>query len=505
VILTAGNYVSALIGAVSSIVVARVLGKELFGTYSLVLVVPGLLQLFLGFGVNNAVIRYSAFAISVGKPEDARRYSLHGALFLSITGLGIMAFNLAFAGPLAGVLLHRSDLGSYVELAALSTAGVALMQVVSFTAIGWSRMTLSSTFQAVQAGVKLALSPALVILGFGVAGALWGHIVSLLAAGVLGMFAIYTVGILGRGSKGFLADDLRLMLGFGLPAYVGVLIYNLAINYSTVVLAGIATNSEFGLFSVAQNFLLPVTLVSASLVNGLFPAFASYDGIGGDAKVAFKLAYKFVAFVLTPLVVFLIPAATLLIRILYGAQYAPASQYLSLFALAYIPLAFGYTIHPAFFNGFGRSRLTLIVYAAGAVALVIGAPLFGVTLGLGINGIILATFVSLLASWVAGTLLAARYMGARLDLKANGAIALTALVSYFATAILPPVAHSSVISVLLDSVVFFGIYLTLAPILGAVTSKDVDIMETTFSDLRVINRILGLFFRYVRLMLSLRG
>lgn len=494
-----------MIGAVSSIVVARVLGKELFGVYSLVLVVPGLLQLFLGFGVNNAVIRYSAYAISVGKPEDARRYSLHGALFLCITGLGIMAFNLALAGPLAGILLHRSDLDSYVELAALSTAGVTLMQIVSFTAIGWNRMTLSSTFQAAQAGIKLALSPALVLIGFGVAGALWGHIVSLIAAGILGMIAIYTAGMIGRRSAGAFSEDLGKMLGFGLPAYLGVLVYNLAINYSTVVLAGIATNSEFGLYSVAQNFLLPVTLVSASLVNGLFPAFASYDGIGGDAKVAFKLAYKFVAFVLTPLVVFLIPAAALLVRILYGAEYAPASQYLSLFALAYIPLAFGYTIHPAFFNGFGRTKLTLAVYGAGAAALVVGAPLFGVTLGLGINGIILATFASLLTSWVVGTLLAAKYMGARLDLKANGAIALSAVASYLATALLPTVAHSSVLSALLDFFVFFGIYLTLAPILGAVTSKDVDIMERTFSDLRVVSRVLALFFRYVRLMVSIRS
>ena len=483
----------------------RVLGRDLYGVYALVLVVPGLLQLFLGFGVNSAVIRYAAYLVSTGKPDEAKRYSRNAAFFLCMTGAAITLFNFAFAEPLAATLLHRPELTYYIQLVSLSTIGAALLQIVTFTAIGWNRMALSSSFQITQGAVKLVLSPLLVIIGLGVLGALWGHIVSLVAAGVLGVFAVYLTGLSRGGAPGSFVQDIRVMLRFGLLPYVGTLSWNLANSFAMIVLAGVASNGQFGVYSIVSNLLLPVTLVSASLVNGLFPAFSSFDGVGGDVKVAFRLAYKFVAFILTPIVVFLVPAASLLIHIFWGDSYASGTPYLQLLALAYTPIAFGYTVHPAFFNGFNRPRLTMLVYVSGAAALVVGAPLFAVYLGLGIYGIIYATFVSLLTTWAVGTFLADRYMGARLDIKANAAIVAVTAAAYLATAFLPTVAHSSVASLLLDLAVFFGVYLTLAPIAGAVNAKDLNIMDHAFRDLRGFGPVFGFLVRYERLMLSLRS
>ncbi len=468
------------------------------------LVVPGLLQLFMGFGVNFAVIRYSAYEISAGRPDEARRYSMHATYFMSVTGGVITLFNYFLAGPLAATLLHRPGLEYYVEISALATVGAALLQIVSFTSIGWNRMSLSSAFTVTQYTIKLVLSPLLVIVGLGVAGAVWGHVVSLLASGVLGIIAIYTLRLMRRGPGGYFLSDLRKMLGFGIPAYSGALFSNLAIYYVTVVLAAIADNTHVGLFSVAQNFVLPVTLVSTSLINGLFPAFATFDEVGGDARVAFKLAYKFVVFILLPLVVFLIPTAPLLIRVLYGANYVAGAPYLVLFALAYLPIAFGYTVHPAYFNGFGRPRLTFVVFASGAATLAVGSTLLSYNLGFGIEGIIYAYFASYLVAWAVGTFLAWKYMGASLDLKANAAIIAITAVAYLATASLPLVAHSSVASLLLDALVFFGIYLTLAPIAGAVTKQDLDVIGHAFSDLKVVGGAFALLIRYEAMVLSLR-
>jgi O-antigen/teichoic acid export membrane protein len=504
-VLTVGNYLVGLLGAATTFVVARLLGPDLYGTYSLVLVIPGLLQLFVGFGVNKSVIRYTAFALSAGRLDEAKRYSLHATYFQCITGAAVMLFNYVSAGYLTGALLHRPDLTLYVQLMSLSTIGFALLQTAQFTALGWNWMALSSSIQVTQAIIKLALSPILVLIGLGVVGALWGHIVSLVAAGIFGSIAVYVAGLRRGGEAGLFVSDMKKLLSFGLPLYVGVLVWNLATYYSTIVLAGIATDTEFGMYRAALNFLLPVTLVSTALVNSLFPAFSSYDGVGGDMKVAFRLAYKFVAFLLTPLVVFLISTAPLLIHIFYGAAFDASAPYLRLLAFAYVPIAFGYTVHPAFFNGFGHPRLTLLVYGSGALALVVGSPLFSISLGLGINGIIYATFGSFLVAWAVGTFLADRFMGARLDVRANGAIIVASAISSLAAGVLPYVAHSSALSLLLDSVVFFGLYLTLSPVVGAISRKDLDVMGHAFKDLRVVGRLVGLLLRYERFLLSLRG
>jgi len=63
-------------------------------------------------------------------------------------------------------------------------------------------------------------------------------------------------------------------------------------------------------------------LISNVLVMALFPAFASLDGVGGNVKQAFKLAYKFVAFLLTPVILFMVLASSLIINLFYGASYA---------------------------------------------------------------------------------------------------------------------------------------------------------------------------------------
>ena len=198
------------------------------------------------------------------------------------------------------------------------------------------------------------------------------------------------------------------------------------------------------------------------------------------------------------------PTAPLLIRIFYGGAFLSGVPYLQLLALAYIPIAFGYTVHPAFFNGFNRPRLTFLVYASGAVVIAVCAPLFAVYLGLGVYGIIYATFAYLFAAWAVGTFLADRYMGARLDARANLAIIGVSVLAYLGTAFLPPVAHSSVASLVLDIAVFFGIYLTLAPVAGAVTATDLDVMQRTFDDLGALGSPFRLLVRYERLLLSLR-
>lgn len=503
-ILIVSYFCWAVAGLASLIVIARLLGPAQYGLYSIAAVFPSILQFFIGLGVNFAVIRYTAYSVSAGRPQEAKRFTLNAIYFLWLTGAFLTFLDYVLAGPASSYLLHRPDLTPYVQLMSLGVIGSALLTTAMAAAQGWSWMSLSGFSQIVQSVLKLGLSPFLIIAGFGVAGALTGNNVSYIAAGIIGTVILYLRRLRGLPERGYFAADVKKMLKFGMPLYVGVLAVNLAGSYVTIVLAAIATNTVFGLYQAAFNIVLPISLVSTSLVGALFPAFASVDGIGGDAKTAFRGAYKFVAFLLAPITIFIVSASPYLVHVFYGASYNSGVPYLRLLALAYIPIAFGYTVHPAFFSGFGRPRLAFLVYASGALTLVFFAFLFSVQLDFGVYGLIYATFLSYLVAWLVGTVMAARSMGATLDLRANAAIVAISIVSYVATTQVPLIGSSNSLSLLVDILVFFSLYLTLAPLAGAVNGGDLDLMEHTFEGLGLVSSIFDLLVRYERAILSLR-
>ncbi len=502
-VLFVGNMGAVAVSAVAVIVIARLLGPTNYGIYTLVLLVPSFLICFLGFGVDYSLIRFSAYSISQGRPEEAKRYAVNGIRFLWMNGAALALLEFALAGPLSSLLINRPGLTPYVQLVSLAVFGSMILTTVTATAIGWNQMGLSALSNVSQAFVKLALAPLLIIVGLGVTGAIVGQLTSSVAAGVVGTAALYLWRLRGASGRGKFFEDSKTMLTFGLPLYAGTVVNGLATLFASFVLAYIATNNVYGWYQAASNFIVPMTTVSSALTYALFPAFASFDGVGGDVRVAFKQAYRFVAFLLTPVTFFLLAAAGPLMHVLYGASYDGGIGYLQLLAIAYLPTAFGYTVHIAFFNGFARPKLTMVLQTVAGAVLFVAAPLLAIAADWRVDGIIYANLLSDFAAWAMGTVLADRYMNARLDFKANAAILLSAAVSCGATALVSQTLGSSALTLLADLLVFTLSYLTLAPLLGAIKTDDMSTMEHTFAGLGIVSRLIGLLLRYVKLILSI--
>jgi O-antigen/teichoic acid export membrane protein len=503
-ILMVSNLAATLVNAVAVIIVARLLGPSGYGTYKLALLIPGLLQLFIGFGALPAVVRYAAYYTSIGREDEAKRFTANVIGFLGLTGTILTVFSVVFAGALSSLILHRPSLGPYVELASLTVMGTTVLQTASTSAIGWNWMTLSGSTTVAQAVANLALSPAFILLGFGVAGAIVGQLTSLFIAGVAGVSILYLRKLRGFGNFRSFISDVREMNTYGIPVYAGSVLWSLAAYFVLFLLAAIATNTVYGYYQAAANFISPATLVSAAMVSALFPAFASLDGIKGDVNQAFRHAYRFVAFMLTPLIMFLIAGATPLVRILYGAAYVGSVPYLQLLAFACLPIAFGGSVHPAFFNGFGRTKLTFVLYLTGAVTLFVTAPFLALTCGLGVYGLIYATFLYYFVAWAVGTILAFKFLHAVLDVRSTAIILLVSTIALLAVSRLPA-ANSSLLSLILDFVVFFGIYITLAPLSSAITGQDLDLLEVTLSEPALVGAIASPLLRYERLLVGFRA
>ena len=81
-----GRFLSLAILAICSMIVARLLGPENMGLYTLSLVMPTILTGLIDFGVNPALTRFSARFRAEGKPHLAANMLKTGFIFKLIIG-----------------------------------------------------------------------------------------------------------------------------------------------------------------------------------------------------------------------------------------------------------------------------------------------------------------------------------------------------------------------------------------------------------------------------------
>lgn len=494
-VLFAGNIVYAGISTVAALLVARLLGPDGYGSYSLALVVPSILYLFAGFGVNFSVTRYVAFYVSSGDLARAKSVTRTASTFLLLCGLALSLVNYFGAGYLVDSLLHRPELIPYVQIASLLVVGQTLTQCASSTLIGWSSMREQSLFNVLQSGLKLALSAGLILAGFGVYGAIVGHVLSYAVEGGLAVLTLYLAHMRPWSGNGSFTKDAGLMLRYGFPLFAGSIVAGLASQYVTIVLASIATNAVIGYYQAALNVTIAVSLLSTALANVLFRSFAALDGVAANTSLAFSYAVKYVSFMLTPVVFLLAAGAGPLFDVLYGPSYGEGVLLLKLVALAYIPVAFGLTVLPSFLNGIGKSRITMIVTTVDAIALAFTGYFFSVTLGLGAKGVMLAFLVANTTSTSLGLLIAGSNLRVRLSFGPLTGIIAAALVSWLVVSMLPMGWAPSVLALAVDLMVFASVYLTCVPLMRGVNADDlvrIGVAGETLGPLRgVLTAILG--------------
>ncbi len=503
-ILLAGNLAYTGITAVTAVFVARLLGPGGYGLYTLAFVVPSILSLFVGLGVNISVTRYVAFYVAKGDVERAKSVTRSATGFLLLFGLLLSTVNFFAASYLVNALLHRPDLVQYVQLASLFIIGSTVSQSATAVFIGWSSMVESSAFTVLQAGLKLVLTVGLILAGFGVLGAVVGHVVSYLVEGALVTLFLYIAHMRpwSRKSNAFFADT-KMMLTYGFPPYAGNIVSGLAGNYVTIILAMIATNAVIGYYQAALNVSVAITVISGAVTSALFRSFSALHGLAGDTSLAFSYAVRYVSLFLTPIIFFLVAAAGPLFDFLYGPSYSQGIILLQLVALSALPVAVGLTVLTPFFNGVGKSRMTMVITFASAIALAVSGYFLAVSLGLGAKGIMLALLVSNAALTVSGLLLARSYLGVRMSMKPLAGIVAAALAAWLAVYILPLAGLPSVAAVAIDCVVYLAVYLTCVPLVWGIDGDDIVRLSIAGEVLGPMRKVLSLMLGYERRMLTL--
>jgi stage V sporulation protein B len=265
--------------AIGSILIARLLGADDYGSYALVLTVPGFLGSLTAVGIDAALVRFLAKLKAEGKRKLAAHVLRLGLTFRIIAGSIVSIICFLLADFFSSHLLNRPELSIYVKIISFYILFVAVFDSVSSTFIGLDRMGSSSALKVVMSFVRLAAAPLLILLGYGIAGALTGNLLAYALAAGMGLL----VTLAGpyrelRASGNFRNEDrlgLRPLISYGFPLYIGTLVYALGYEFQSLLLAYFSSDYVIGNFAVAV--LLPSTLVgviSSPATSALLPAFS---------------------------------------------------------------------------------------------------------------------------------------------------------------------------------------------------------------------------------------
>ncbi|PWV37802.1 MAG: hypothetical protein DJ555_00605 [Desulfurococcaceae archaeon] len=473
------------ISAVGYIIIARLLGPESYGIYSISLVIPSLLMGLIGFGMDEALVRYSAKLRAESKSELVASVLRTGLLFKFLIGASMSFFCFVFSDSLAAFIVNRPELGFYVRISSPLILFQSLLATVGSAFIGLDRMENNALLMNIQSIVKTLLASLLILLGFSVLGAITGHVLSYVVASIAGVFIILKLyKSLGSSSGLSFSNSLRTMLGYGLPLYFSALLMLLSGQYQIIVLSHFTSNTEIGNFQAATTLSAALVLLTFPF-TALFPAFAKVDPDGEDFKKLFRLSVKYTALPIVPASIAMAIMAKDIVYVLYGHAYSLAPIYLSIYTLIYVYAGLGSIVLVHMLNGIGETRIVFkynLLYTSSLI------PLATVlTMLYGVLGLIVSILASNLFALIYGLLIATKRVSISLDISSSLRIYLASAASAIPLTLFTYLSPlHGILNILLGGLVFLITYLTILPLINGIQTQDLEIFKLIFSKIKIL-------------------
>ena len=386
----------------TSIVTARVLGREAFGEFGMIQSTVGMFSVFGGFGLGLTATKYVA---EFRKTDPAKTGRMVG-LSIYVAGMtgGFATVALGCCAPLlaSGTLAAPQLRLPLQESAPLLLLG-ALSGAQTGALAGFEAFRVIARLNFVTGLIALPLSIA-AVLAKGLDGAIWALVVSTAVGCLLNQRAL-------RRQMGAdmvlrvprIAAEWRVLWSFSLPAVLsGALVGPVNWVCASILVNAPGGYAELGVYNAANQWFGALLFVPSLLSQALQPVFAERHSQRdfGSVRQVLVGSIQGLALLLIPVTAIACVSAPSLMA-WYGADYRahwPTLAYLLLAAAAFscqAPVG-------AFVFGTGRAWLALLFTAGWAAAFVTGTLLWS---PLGSEGLAAARLVaySLNAVWCFGS------------------------------------------------------------------------------------------------------
>ena len=490
-----GLVLSTAISAVGTIFIARLLGSDQYGLYTIVLAAPSLIVTFRDWGINSAMIKFTAQYRAEERNAEIRSIFLTGVLFEVILGIVLSLISFAFAGFLATSLYNRPIIAPLIEIASFSILAGALITAATAAFTGFEKMEQNSIMLVFHSIFKTVLIVALVLLGFGASGATTGFVISTFIGGLIGLALVWKLYADLPKFSGYALQIkvyLTTMLTYALPlSFAAILSSLLPHFYSFLLPIHYSTdNTMIGSYGIANNFVVLISFFALPITTMVFPAFSKLHPINDKDTLGsvFQFSVKYASLFVVPMTTLVMCLAVPAVSTLFGGTYSAAPLFLALLAFQYLFTTFGSLSIGGLLSGQGN---TSFILKMAILTICIGIPVGYVgIIYFGVLGLIVTSLIAGLPSLIWGLIFVRKTYGVSVDWLSSAKIlvasSIAASVTFGAISIF---SFSSLVELVLGTAIFMIVLVPSVLLVRSISRNDIANLRGMVEGLGTVGRL----------------
>lgn len=433
-----------LVGFIVSIVLARILLPENYGTIALVTVFTTIMQVFVDSGLGNALIQ----------KKDADDIDFSTVFYTNIVFCLVLYLIIFITAPLIAKLYNDEILTAVTRVLGLTIiiSGVKNVQqaYVSRQMIfkKFFFATLIGTIGAGILGILLALN------GAGV----WALVAQQIFNLTIDTIVLW-ITVKWRPKRVFSFARLKKLFSYGWKLLASSIIDTVYNNVRQLIIGKLYSSSDLAYYNKAKQFPeLIVNNVNTSIDSVLLPTMSQEQENKEKVKMMTRRSIKTSIFIMAPLMVGLAFTANNIITLLLTDKWSASIPYLIVFAVTYM----FWPIHTANLNAIkamGRSDLFLkleIIKKAVGVTLLL-ATMYISPLAMAYSLLVSGLLSQIINSWPNKKLLNYSYIDQMKDIMPSIALAIfMGIIVYLIGLIKLPIIISLIIQIIVGGVIYIA-------------------------------------------------
>ena len=386
-----------LVAFIVSVILARLLSPDDYGTIALIAVFITILQVFVDSGLGNALIQ----------KKDADDLDFSTVFFTNIIFCFILYICIFICAPVISAFYNRPELAPYIRVLGLTVliSGVKNVQqaYVSRNLLfkHFFFATLGGTITAAIIGIAMAYH------GFGV----WALVVQQVINLSIDTLILWR-SVKWRPQMKFSFQRLKRLYSFGWKLLASSLLNTAYSNIRQLIIGKIYSTTDLAYYNQGEIFpSVVVTNINSSIDSVLLPTMSKVQDDREHIKNMTRHAIKVSTYIMAPMMMGLAFTAEPLISLSLTEKWLPCVPFLRIFCITYM----FYPIHSANLNAIkamGRSDLFLKLEI---IKKVVGIVLLFSTIWFGVMAMVYSLLVDnicsqIINSWPNRKLLNYRYM-----------------------------------------------------------------------------------------------